>query len=47
MSLEAMALGPTSQYKKMFLTFSSANLSIIILGLTSTGIFELELAVLE
>lgn len=42
-----MALGPTSQYKKTFLIFFSANLSIAILDLTSTGIFELELAVLE
>lgn len=45
-SLGTMALGPTSQYKKTFFTFS-ANLSVAILGLTSTGIFELELAVLE
>lgn len=45
-SLRAMAPGPTSQYKKTFFIFS-ANLSITILGLTNTGIFELELAVLE
>lgn len=42
-----MALGPTSQHKKIFLIFFSANISIAILGLTNTGIFELELAVLE
>lgn len=42
-----MALGPTSQFKKTFLIFFSANLSIAILDLTSTGIFELELAILE
>lgn len=47
--VRAMALGPTSQYKKTlsFLAFFPADFSIAFLGLSNTGIFELELAVLE
>lgn len=42
-----MTLGPASQFKKTFFIFFSASLSIAILDLTSTAIFELELAILE
>lgn len=42
-------LGPTSQYKKTssFLASFPVNFSVAFLGLTDTGIFELELAILE
>lgn len=47
--VRAMALGPTSRYKKTlsFLAFFPADFSIAFLGLSNTEIFELELAVLE
>ena len=47
--IRAIALGHASQYKKIFSFLASftANFSIAFLGRTNTGIFELELAVLE
>lgn len=47
--IRTVTSGPTSWYKKTlsFLASFPIDFSITFLGLTSTGIFELELAVLE